>query len=46
MKRNELKQAYYKDTFKRWKDEKGKPTEHYTRWVEDKLMECIELKYK
>ena len=44
MKRNKIKQYYYKDTLKRWKDGKGKPTEHYTKWVEDKLMWHIENK--
>lgn len=38
MKRNELKQSYYKETFENWKDKNGKPTENYTKWVEDKLM--------
>lgn len=42
MKRNELKQAYYKDTLERWKDENGKPTEDYTRWIENQLMKQLE----
>lgn len=45
MKRNKLKQMYYKDenTFGYWKDENGKPTEEYTKWVENKLMEQLAL---
>jgi hypothetical protein len=42
MKRNSLKQMYYKETFEHWKDRVGNPTLEYTRWVEDKLMDKLE----
>ena len=44
MKRNKLKQMYYKDisTSGYWKDSLGKPTEEYTRFIEDKLMAELE----
>ena len=44
MKRNKLKQAYYKETLNHWKKEDGTPTVEYTKWVEDKLMNHIENK--
>jgi len=45
MKRNKLKQMYYKDenTFGRWKDLNGNPTKEYTKWLENKLMEQLNL---
>lgn len=38
MKRNELKQAYYKETGNYYKDKDGLINKEYMNWLEDKLI--------
>ena len=37
MKRNEIKQEYYKETGEYWKGKNGMPTIEYVNWIEDKI---------
>ena len=44
MKRNKLKQEYYKETYKHWKtlENETVPTIDYVKWLEDKVMALLD----
>ena len=46
MKRNELKQMYYKETSNYYKDKDGNINKEYLNWVEDNYIRLISIKIK